>query len=190
MRIAAGAAYNLPEWKKGEDDTVFGDTLKTLRRKAGLSQEELAARMNVVRQTISKWENNLSMPDVDQLVALSGILGVPVGTLTGAPTPEPDRADIEKQLELMRLLSAQQGRRSRAFNALMAAGLALAVLGAVFAIALMALATLNDVTMDGYSGLIGLIAGYGAIKPMLISLIAALAGVVLLAAGAYLRERG
>ncbi len=72
----------------------------------------------------------------------------------------------------------------------MAAGLALAVLGAVFAIALMALATLNDVTMDGYSGLVGLIAGYGAIKPMLISLIAALAGVVLLAAGAYLRERG
>ncbi|MDD6872436.1 MAG: helix-turn-helix transcriptional regulator, partial [Clostridiales bacterium] len=66
---------------------MFGETLKTLRRKAGLSQEELAARMNVVRQTISKWENNLSMPDVDQLVALSGMLGVPVGTLTGAPTP-------------------------------------------------------------------------------------------------------
>ena len=104
---------------------MFGETLNTLRRKAGLSQEELAALMNVVRQTISKWENNLSMPDVDQLVALSGILGVPVGTLTGAPTPEPDRADIEKQLELMRLLSAQLGRRPRALNALMAAGVAL-----------------------------------------------------------------
>ena len=167
---------------------MFGETLKTLRRKAGLSQEELAARMNVVRQTISKWENNLSMPDVDQLVALSGILGVPVGTLTGAPTPEPDRADIERQLELMRLLSAQLGRRPRAFNALMAAGLA--VLGAVFAIAIMALATFNDVTMDGSSGLIGLIAGYGAVGPMIISLIAALTGVILLAAGAYLRGRG
>ena len=155
---------------------MFGETLKTLRRKAGLSQEELAVRMNVVRQTISKWENNLSMPDVDQLVALSGILGVPVGTLTGAPTPEPDRADIERQLELMRLLSAQMGRRPRAFNALMAAGLALA--------------TLNDVTMDGSSGLPGLIAGYGAVGPMIISLIAALTGVILLAAGAYLRGRG
>ena len=171
--MAAGAAYNLPEWKKGEDGTVFGETLKTLRRKAGLSQEELAARMNVVRQTISKWENNLSMPDVDQLVALSGVLGVPVGTLTGAPTPEPDRADIEKQLELMRRLSAQLGRRPRA----------------VLARAIMALATLNDVTMTGYSGLLGLIAGYGAVGPMLASLIAALAGVILLAAGAYLREQ-
>lgn len=168
---------------------MFGETLKTLRRKAGLSQGELAARMNVVRQTISKWENNLSMPDVDQLVALSGILGAPVGTLTGAPTPEPDRADVERQLELMRLLSAQLGRRPRAFNALMAAGLALAVLGAVFAIAIMALATLNDVTLNGYVGLIGLIAGYGATGPMLASLIAALAGVILLAAGAYLREQ-
>lgn len=188
--MAAGAAYNLPEWKKGEDGTVFGETLKTLRRKAGLSQEELAARMNVVRQTISKWENNLSMPDVDQLVALSGILGVPVGTLTGAPTPEPDRADVERQLELMRLLSAQLGRRPRALNALMAAGVALAVLGAVFAIAIMALATLNDVTLNGCVGLIGLIAGYGAVGPMIISLIAVLAGVILLAAGAYLRGRG
>ena len=155
---------------------MFGETLKTLRRKAGLSQEELAARMNVVRQTISKWENNLSMPDVDQLVALSGVLGVPVGTLTGAPTPEPDRADIEKQLELMRLLSAQLGRRPRALNALMAAGVALA--------------TLNDVTMNGCVGLPGLIAGYGAVGPMIISLIALLAGVILLAAGAYLRGRG
>lgn len=189
MRIAADAVYNLPEWKSGEAETVFGDTLKTLRRKAGLSQGELAARMNVVRQTISKWENNLSMPDVDQLVALSGILGVPVGTLTGAPTPEPDRADVERQLELMRLLSAQLGRRPRAFNALMAAGLALAVLGAVFAIAIMALATLNDVTLNGCVGLPGLIAGYGATGPMLASLIAALAGVILLAAGAYLREQ-
>ena len=71
----------------------------------------------------------------------------------------------------------------------MAAGLALAVLGAVFAIAIMALATLNDVTLNGCVGLIGLIAGYGATGPMLASLIAALAGVILLTAGAYLREQ-
>ena len=70
------------------------------------------------------------------------------------------------------------------------AGVALAVLGAVFAIAIMALATLNDVTLNGCVGLIGLIAGYGAVGPMIISLIAVLAGVILLAAGAYLRGRG
>ena len=44
---------------------MFGENLKTLRKQKGFSQEELAVRLHVVRQTVSKWEKNLSVPDAD-----------------------------------------------------------------------------------------------------------------------------
>ena len=47
---------------------MFGENLKTLRKQKGFSQEELATRLHVVRQTISKWEKNLSVPDADTLI--------------------------------------------------------------------------------------------------------------------------
>ena len=53
---------------------MFGENLKTLRKKKGFSQEELATRLHVVRQTISKWEKNLSVPDADTLIRLAEIL--------------------------------------------------------------------------------------------------------------------
>ena len=46
---------------------MFQENLKTLRKKKGMTQEELAARLNVVRQTISKWEKGLSVPDAELL---------------------------------------------------------------------------------------------------------------------------
>lgn len=49
---------------------MFGENLKTLRKQKGFSQEELATRLHVVRQTISKWEKNLSVPDADTLIRL------------------------------------------------------------------------------------------------------------------------
>ena len=55
---------------------MFGENLKTLRKQKGFSQEELATRLHVVRQTISKWEKNLSVPDADTLIRLAEILGV------------------------------------------------------------------------------------------------------------------
>ena len=53
---------------------MFGENLKTLRKQKGFSQEELATRLHVVRQTISKWEKNLSVPDADTLIRLAEIL--------------------------------------------------------------------------------------------------------------------
>ena len=46
---------------------VFGDNLAGVRKKAGLSQEELAEKMRITRQTISKWETGASVPDVEEL---------------------------------------------------------------------------------------------------------------------------
>lgn len=63
---------------------MFGENLKTLRKQKGFSQEELATRLHVVRQTISKWEKNLSVPDADTLIRLAEILEVSVSELLGA----------------------------------------------------------------------------------------------------------
>lgn len=53
---------------------MFHENLKALRKDRGLSQEELAVRLNVVRQTISKWEKGLSVPDAAMLIRLAEVL--------------------------------------------------------------------------------------------------------------------
>ena len=62
---------------------MLSENIKIIRKSKGLSQEELAERLNVVRQTVSKWEQGLSVPDADLLVSISEVLGVPVSTLLG-----------------------------------------------------------------------------------------------------------
>ena len=61
-----------------EEITMFQDNLKALRKRKGITQEELATRLNVVRQTVSKWEKGLSVPDSELLIKLAEILEVPV----------------------------------------------------------------------------------------------------------------
>ncbi len=78
---------------------MFSENLKTLRKQKGFTQEELAARLNIVRQTVSKWEKGLSVPDAELLTRLAEVLEVPVSTLLGSAIPddkEPD--DIARQL--------------------------------------------------------------------------------------------
>ena len=62
---------------------MLSGNLKTLRKAKGFSQEELAIRLNVVRQTVSKWEKGLSVPDADLLIQLAEILDVSVSKLLG-----------------------------------------------------------------------------------------------------------
>ena len=62
---------------------MFGENLKTLRKQKGFSQEELAARLHVVRQTVSKWEKGLSVPDADALIRLAKVLEVSVSVAAG-----------------------------------------------------------------------------------------------------------
>lgn len=55
---------------------MLNENIKTIRKSKGLSQEELAVKLNVVRQTVSKWEQGLGYPDVSLINDLSSILGV------------------------------------------------------------------------------------------------------------------
>lgn len=67
---------------------MLGENIKILRKQKGLSQEALAQQLNVVRQTISKWEKGLSVPDAEMLNTLSEIFEVPVSTLLGSKIEE------------------------------------------------------------------------------------------------------
>ena len=57
---------------------MLKENIKAIRKSKGLSQQELAVKLNVVRQTVSKWEQGLSVPDSDLLIAISEALGTPV----------------------------------------------------------------------------------------------------------------
>ena len=61
---------------------MLNENIRAIRRAKGLSQEELAIKLNVVRQTISKWEQGRSVPDSDLLIALSEALETPVSTFS------------------------------------------------------------------------------------------------------------
>ena len=76
---------------------MLNENIKALRKSKGLSQQELAVKVNVVRQTISKWEQGLSVPDSDLLIALSEALEAPVSTLLGETVVEA-KADEVKAL--------------------------------------------------------------------------------------------
>lgn len=65
-----------------------GERIAFHRRRCGISQEELGARLNVSRQAVSKWETDLSVPDMAHLLALSREFSVPLSDLTA--TPEAD----------------------------------------------------------------------------------------------------
>lgn len=75
------------------------ENIKRLRIAKGLSQEELATRLNVVRQTISKWEKGLSVPDSEILIKLSDVLKTTVSELLEEETKEPQpNTEIAEQL--------------------------------------------------------------------------------------------
>ena len=93
---------------------MFAENLKTLRKTKGLSQEELAIRMNIVRQTVSKWEKGLSVPDADFLIRLAEIFEVSVSELLGASIGDEVKIDrIADQLSRINEQLAIKNRRAR-----------------------------------------------------------------------------
>lgn len=79
---------------------MLSENIKVMRKAKELSQQELAEKLNVVRQTVSKWEQGLSVPDADMLLTLSEVFETPVSTLLGETVIEtpakPLRAIPEK----------------------------------------------------------------------------------------------
>ena len=115
---------------------MLSENIKTIRKAKGLSQEELAVKLNVVRQTVSKWEHGLSVPDSEMLVSLSEVLETPVSILLGETVIEPQADDlkaISEKLEIINLqLARSKAARRKALHWLLIA--LCAVIAATFAI--------------------------------------------------------
>lgn len=92
---------------------MLNENIKTIRKQKGFTQEELAIRLHVVRQTISKWEKGLSVPDADVIQDIATELDVSVQELLGAEIkPVTDRNDIAEQLSRINEQMAIRNRRS------------------------------------------------------------------------------
>ena len=94
---------------------MFGENLKAMRKAKGYTQEELAIKINVVRQTVSKWEKGLSVPDADVLSQIAEVLDTKVSVLLGGTiTEETDKDAVAEQLAKISEQLAIKNRRSKA----------------------------------------------------------------------------
>ena len=91
---------------------MLNENIKRLRKTKGLSQEELAIKMNVVRQTISKWENGLSVPDSSMLISLADELDTTVSELLGETVSEPVADDLKTISEKLEVINLQLAKRN------------------------------------------------------------------------------
>lgn len=91
---------------------TFGQRLQRLRKNANLTQEDVATKLNITGQAVSKWENDVSAPDISVLVELSEILSVSLDELLGKqmPTtlvPKAQRKDINNMFFRIRVNSKE-----------------------------------------------------------------------------------
>ena len=92
---------------------MLNANLKSVRKSKGLSQEELAVKLHVVRQTVSKWEQGLSVPDSDMLIAISEILETPVSVLLGETVTEQKPDDLKVISEKLEEINLQFAKRKQ-----------------------------------------------------------------------------
>ena len=111
---------------------MLGENIRRLRKQKGYSQETLAQQLHVVRQTISKWEKGISVPDAEMLQRLAELFEVSVGELLGPDIPEPERqtdlGDVARQLAVLNEQLANQSARRWKIIKRAAIGIAIAIL--------------------------------------------------------------
>lgn len=90
---------------------MLSKNIKAIRKSKGLSKQELAVKLNVVRQTISKWENRSSVPDSEMLISLSEALETPVSTLLGETVAEAAAEDLKAISEKLEIINLQLARK-------------------------------------------------------------------------------
>lgn len=90
---------------------MINEQIRHCRRAKGMSQEELAVKLNVVRQTVSKWESGRSVPDADLLIRMAEVLDVSVSTLLGMETGSSTDLNVSEELERLHEQLAEKTRR-------------------------------------------------------------------------------
>ncbi len=90
---------------------MLKENIKSARKSKGLSQEELAIKLNVVRQTISKWEQGLSVPDCEMLISISETLDTSVSVLLGENVSNKKEDDLKVISEKLEIINLQLSQR-------------------------------------------------------------------------------
>ena len=152
---------------------MLQENLKILRTQKGMSQEELADRLNVVRQTVSKWEKGLSVPDSEMLIRIAEVFEVSVGELLGETiVPETEKSELQQLSEKLENLNAMMAERNARSKSLMkVAAICMIVAASVFALVeivpLIALTVLLAKPID--AGSVGIIGGADGPTAILVS---------------------
>ena len=116
---------------------MLNENMKALRKNKGLTQEELANRLNVVRQTVSKWEKGLSVPDAEMLQKIADVLESDVSQLLGAPINQNENIDvIAEQLSRINEQLVVKNNRSRKIWKTIGIILAIIIAGQLLLVAL------------------------------------------------------
>lgn len=130
---------------------MFHENLKTMRKAKGYTQEELAIKLNVVRQTVSKWEKGLSVPDADVLCEIADVLDTDVSTLLGeAIIAETDKNAVAQQLAKINEQLAMKNQRSKTIWKVIVVILGIIVIFYILAIVVFSVISSKDIT-DSHS---------------------------------------
>lgn len=130
---------------------MFHENLKTMRKAKGYTQEELAIKLNVVRQTVSKWEKGLSVPDADVLSRMADVLDTDVSTLLGeAIIAETDKNAVAQQLAKINEQLAMKNQRSKTIWKVIVVILGIIVIFYILAIVVFSVISSKDIT-DSHS---------------------------------------
>lgn len=120
---------------------MFNENLKALRKQKGYSQEELAIKLNVVRQTVSKWEKGLSVPDVEMLQSIADILEVNVSQLLDSQIPNKEEnsdalaEQMAKIAEQMAIKNQRSGKIWKIIKRILIIILVMAIITTIITIA-------------------------------------------------------
>lgn len=130
---------------------MFHENLKTMRKAKGYTQEELAIKLNVVRQTVSKWEKGLSVPDADALSRIADVLDTDVSTLLGEEIiAETDKNAVAQQLAKINEQLAMKNQRSKTIWKVIVVILCIIVIFYILAIVVFSVISSKNIT-DSHS---------------------------------------
>lgn len=92
---------------------MINENIRHYRKAKGISQEEMAVKLNVVRQTVSKWENGLSVPDADVLIHMADLLDVSVSQLLGIEVDDNNNVDLSEELAKLNEQLAKKNQKEK-----------------------------------------------------------------------------
>lgn len=158
----------------------YGETLQKLRKQKGWSQEELAEKLELTRQTVSKWELEQSAPDLDYIIALSDLFQVSTDYLIRGEERTSEKQETV-QAKIAEIPDSTSVTKPTMIWVIMGSVLVFLGLAGVLGFMVLATITPSSAQIDGYlfEGLLGYLLCYKAVPYFAVCVLLALAGAAL-----------